>query len=125
MEKIGIFATQEMNPAIQKLLIGACSTFGHKDITWRKRALLAFDEADVVGECLTSTEIERKVAPLVGMANNKESRSNMMRIGQSAGIIEPTGDMRKPEGSRSCMPVYKITGYMAIEDGNLIPRGVL
>jgi len=120
MERLGIFETQRRSEWVQNMLVGAASTFGHEDITWRKRSLLAFDEAGVVGECLTSTEIEHRVSHLVGMANNKESRSNMMRIAQQAGIMEPTGDMRRPEGSRNSMPVYRITGHMELHEDALI-----
>ena len=119
---LGIFETQRKSDWVQKMLIGAGSTFGHQDVTWRKRALLAFPEAGIEGMSLTSIEIERGVSHLIGMANNKESRSHMIRIGLKAGIIEPTDrPHRKVEGVRTRMPIFKITGHMEIHENSLIP----
>jgi len=121
MEGLGIFATQARSQWVQKMLVGVESTFGHNDLKWADRALLAIPDAGLVGQELTSTEIEHGVSPLVGMAKFKEYRSRMVVHALKEGIMEPTGVKRRPEGSRNVMPTYRITGYMVMKEDGLVP----
>lgn len=120
MERLGIFETQRRHPAIQRMLALSGSTFGYKDVTWKKRALLAIPEAGIEGQELTSTQMEAAFAPLIGFANNKEARALMVILGREYGIMHGTGEKVRAEGSRCAMPTYKITGHLEMRDDEFV-----
>lgn len=119
---LGIFATQARSKWGRTLIAQGKNDFGHKDVRWPCRALLAMSEAGIVGQTLTTLEIADAIIPFIGTTKSKSSRAAIAVIGIEEGVIEATGTWRRPEGHIRKLREYKIKGHMEIQDdGHMIP----
>lgn len=118
---VGIFETQRRSAWVQNMLDQARNNFGHEDITWRRRALMAIPDAGIEGKTLTTVEMEDALIPLIGPAHDRPSRAAMVIIGCKEGIMVETGTMRKPEGRRRSLREYHIIGHLERDGNSLIP----
>lgn len=110
MERIGIFETQRNSDWVQTML--QQNNFGHRDVVWRRRALMAIPTAGIEGQTLTTLEIEECLTPLIGPAPTKPERSMMAAAGCSLGVLRKTGTMRRPEGTHNLCAEYEIVGHL-------------
>jgi hypothetical protein len=94
------------------MLDQARNAFGHEDVTWRRRALMAIPAAGLEGQYLMTMEMEDALIPLIGPAHDRPSRAAMVKIGCQEGIMVETGNMRKPPGGRRTLREYHIIGHL-------------
>ena len=109
------FETQRISAWGKSLIDQGKNGFGHKDVTWKRRALMALPAAGIEGQTLTSVEIEDALIPVIGPAHDRPSRAAMVIIGCEEGVFVEAGTMRRPEGRQRSMPEYHIVGHL---DGN-------
>lgn len=109
---LGIFETQRRSEWVQNMLEQAKRNFGHADLSWRRRALLAIPEAGIAGKTLTTVEMEDALIPLIGPAVDVASRSAIAKIGCKQGIMVETGTLRRPDGYPNSYREYRIIGHM-------------
>lgn len=120
MAGLSPFETQRRSEWVQQMLRSAGSTFGHEDIAWRHRALLAIPEAGIEGQTLTTVELEDALIPLIGPATNLQSRNAAIKRGCAHGIIVEAGK-KKPDGYHQHLRAYLIKGHMELVDGEHVP----
>ena len=116
---IGIFETQRKSEWVQTML--QRNNFGHREVSWRRRALLALGEAGVEGQCLTTMEMEDALIPLIGPATSIPTRSDMASIGCKAGILVKDPERRKTDRCVSAMNQYHIIGHMEVVGDKHVP----
>ena len=122
MIPVGIFETQARSQWGMQMIQEGRNQFGHRDVTWRRRALLAIPDAGIAGKTLTTMEMEDALIPYIGPTPDKASRACMVSIGIEHGIIEATGTWRRPDGCRRKLREYRINGHMdLLDDGSMIP----
>ena len=115
----GIFATQHQSEWVQDML--RRNVFGHQDVTWRRRALLAIPDAGIEGQTLTTMEMEDALIPLIGPAESSPARSEMASIGCKAGILIKMPERRKTPACTVPLAQYHIIGHMRMVDDQHIP----
>ena len=108
---IGIFETQRRSFWVQNMLEQVRNNFGHADVAWRRRALMAIPNAGIEGQTLTAHEMEDALIPLIGPAVDKASRAAMVVIGRKEGIMVETGTLRRPDGCIRSLREYHIIGH--------------
>ena len=120
MEGLSPFETQRRTEWVQRMLRSANSTFGHEDVAWRHRSLMAVAEAGLEGQTVTTSELEDALIPLIGPAPNHASRCAAVNKGCAYGIMAPAGK-KKPDGYHQYIRAYLIKGHMELVDGQEVP----
>lgn len=109
---VGIFETQMRSDWVRQMLAQARNNFGHEDVAWRRRSLMALNAAGLEGQTLTTLEMEDALIPLIGPAVDGPSRAAMAVIGCKEGIMAEAGTLRRPEGHPRSYREYHILGHL-------------
>ena len=119
MAHLNIFLTQKNSRWFENLEQQAQHNIGYVKESWTTRAMIALGPAEMEGKMFTVNEIERKLAPYIGFAENRHSLNNMVRRACRRGIITRTGQKRYAEGDKNPYPEYLIHGHLEIDNGGV------
>lgn len=124
MAGLGIFDTQLNSNWVQGMLGIYHDNFGHNDLPWQRRALMALPEAELEGGRVTALEFEDYLMPIIGRPIHGGSRTYAMDIGIRLGIIKRTDSKRSIKGvcNNRFFHQYDIIGHLERDErGELYP----
>lgn len=124
MSSLGPFATQRKSRWVSKMLTGIDSGFGHEDLSWANRAMLAIDGLDLAGQEVTANYLRDHLAPVVGFPPHKSHLGTLIRRGTETGLLRRTGRKVRIDGNVACSG-YVIAGRAEVDRSNrlvVLPR---
>lgn len=115
MAHLNIFLTLQHSDWFRSMAIQAKNNIGHQKESWTTRAMIALGPAGMEGKVFTVNEIERKLAPFIGIAEHRHSLNNMVQRATRRGIMTRTGRKRYAEGDKNPYPEYRVNGHLEID----------
>lgn len=121
---LGPFETQRRSRWVQRMLVGTSSDFGHENMPWFRRSMLAIAELNLEGKEVTSKYLQEQLADLVGYAPHKSHLSMLVKKSVDEGLLRPTG-RKICLGVHHRYPSYIVVGRAKVDrsTGKIVVEG--